>query len=158
MSSLPQLPDPDRFVSQATSLTLGLRTGSGKLRIGQRRENWRHHSTQPVGLRAGRHGNRWRRRWRESLPGVRPFISVRRAFPAPGLGSGPYGVAGLLLGTDARVEDEPVGGGHVLVVSEVKQVMNSRGVVSRGQEGEDEGSRPSACWFWPWAGPVFGLT
>src|SRR6266566_3152906 len=132
MSCLPQLPDPDRFVSQATSLALGLRPRSGKQRSGERRESWRYHSTQPVRLPAARHGNRWRRQWRESLSGVWQFISVRRACPAPGLGSGLYGVAGLLLGTDARVEDEPVGGGHVLVVSEVKQVMNSRGVVSRG--------------------------
>ena len=50
MSCLPQLPDPDRFVSQATSLALGLRPGSGKQRSGQRRENWRYHSTQPVRL------------------------------------------------------------------------------------------------------------
>jgi len=38
----------------------------------------------------------------------------------------------LLLGTDARVEDEPVGGRHVLIVSEIEQVVNGRGVVSCG--------------------------
>src|SRR5262249_58628639 len=84
------------------------------------------------------------------------FISDR---PAPGLYSdGPYRGAGLFPGAGTGVEDEPVGGRHVLVVSEVKQVVNGRGAVRGGQEGKDERSRPAACWPGPWAWPVGGRT
>src|SRR5215471_2206662 len=82
---------------------------------------------------------------------------MRSVCPTLDLGSLPYGAFGLSLSADTRVENEPVGGRHVLVVSQVEQVMDCRSVVSRGQEREDERSRPAAGWFLPWSWPVFVL-
>ena len=56
------------------------------------------------------------------------------AAPVPSDGAGPLAMTVLLAGGGGLVDDEPVGGRHVLVVGQVEQVVDGA-FVDAGQQG-----------------------